>query len=208
MLAVPLTPTPLHDHESIFPDIISIASGCRTVSYDPQRRLPVTGVQSNTRKMPTTTRKSTVARGDFHQTRRKRIFQSPLGVEKNISPEAFNPSPCKKRKTFHPRTLPATPIKQQLSPWCISSDSGSDFDDQHTYNSAQPSTSISAAAQKQRYFLNLGVVGTGSFSNVFKVRNFESQKLYALKQTNEKVSVSDALNEVKIVQLLQQEWRK
>jgi len=64
-------------------------------------------------------------------------------------------------------------------------------------------------AQKQRYFVSMGVIGVGSFSQVFKVQNFETKKLYALKKIttnlNHRDAISDALNEVEIMQQLQQQ---
>jgi len=59
----------------------------------------------------------------------------------------------------------------------------------------------------QASFVNLGLVGVGSFCEVFKVQHRESQQLFAIKRSTKKLNTEEAvncvLNEVEIMRTLQ-----
>eukprot|EP01083_Nonionella_stella_P250431 864926_1 len=58
-------------------------------------------------------------------------------------------------------------------------------------------------------FRNLGLIGVGSFSQVFKVQHASSKKIFAIKKSfaclNTKEAVTEALNEIEIMKMLQNE---
>eukprot|EP01083_Nonionella_stella_P019974 55427_1 len=101
-------------------------------------------------------------------------------------PQSITPSPKKKRKVT---SGSAQSLNKSDERWC-----------KRRSHSEFPT------------FTNLGLIGVGSFSNVFKVQNQDSKDIFALKLSisllNTREAVSEALNEVQIMNILQDDTIK
>lgn len=145
----------INHHQSIMRRSHINDGQCRTVPYQ-RRRQSLAAMQSNTRYLPPTPCKSN------YKTKKKLSIRNKL----SLSGKTNNKRKHKNNhynSSFMPRSRTPSPNKKRRM--------------NHNTQKKQ-----SQSKQRQNYYKNLGMIGIGSFSHVFKVKNAYSNKIFAIKQ--------------------------